>query len=526
MPRQPHFWGQTESEQRQLWRTAAVLLGLIAAQAAGFALAAQDAPLGVTRFSLAVAALLATPVLLVAVARPGIDTRLAAVLAVLLAGMVVVPFQFGMLDSAPPGQFLHTLPFFVLLRLFDGVLVILVGYHLTTRFPVRPPQLQATMPSDRRVFVIYIGTAAALVTLVLAPAGVLRIGLVAMLFVWMWGLLIQAHWHLLQVARLTDPPHQRAAQQARLLLLGFVAAEAPIVVRIVGVGMGYPNAVAYEWLLAGQVALIVAVIYAVLRHDLFDIDAGVRRALAYTGVTAVLLSLFLALTYLSTNVIARYLPRFQTAAVLTTMLVAALAFRPLYSALQRFTDRLFYPERLRFRGEIAQARQELQQVMDAAQVQTLLTHDLPPRLDLSWATLTLAPAHDVRCATIGSWKCGTHGSSWVNIVIGRYWVGPRRRSGLAFDRAEQDLLLGIAEQAAWPWPTPTPYRRSTISTAVSNCKWLHEPNKCPISQRQLAVLEKDKRQLAHDLHDSVNQTLFSISLGTRALRKLVRRSPT
>jgi len=455
--------------------------------------------------------------LLPAFIRPANETRLAAWLAILLAAILVTPLDLTTIPPAGAAAWLLTAPPALVLRLLNGGLAITAAYHLTAVFPPHAHQ-----DATHRWGTFYGGSLLLLAALLLSPAGRLRLSVFIVTAIWFIVLLLGAIGHLLSAARDPNPAFARSAQQARLLLLGFLLAETPLILRTLLSIAGRGHSIPYELALSMQVAIPISVAYATLRHDLFGIDATVRRGLAYGFVFSLLLAAYLGLTLFLSRVLLQSLPHFQGLAILISLLLAAVIFRPLYNGIQRGVDGLFYPERLRFQAEIATLGRELQQVLSREQVIHILNEALPARLDAEWGQLILAPAPDSPdpARSPPAWNARLLVGKRV---VGRYWLGPRH-SGLPYDANERGQLLALLEQAALALAYADALAELNALNADLEQRVARQTAQVLAQQRALAVTE-ERQRLARDLHDSVTQALFSISLSARALRKLALQDP-
>jgi signal transduction histidine kinase len=102
-------------------------------------------------------------------------------------------------------------------------------------------------------------------------------------------------------------------------------------------------------------AFPLLIAYALLRRNLFDIDAVLRASVIYGLATALVLGLYFAAVAVLSGVAAPLLSRFATrsaAAVASTLVVAAV-FHPLRLRVQRFVDRLLLSDRRAAAEELA-----------------------------------------------------------------------------------------------------------------------------------------------------------------------------
>jgi len=499
-----------QNSYRVLWP----LLLLLVAEVIAFRVATAADPLPVTRFSVAVAlgALLAG--LIPALLRPSLASLLAGSLAIVGASFLVLPFEFGDLPQLVGGRPVTALGSVVILRLMNAAVLGPLALHLTARFPKR------SVLSDRHLAAVYSITAGLLCALLLVPPGPRLVVAIAG-FAWVIVLLAASLVQVFLAGRDRATPPARETQQARLLLFTLVIAFLPIGLRLLGFLLGKPL-INYNLMLAGQLVWPVGVTYIVLRHDLFNIDAALRRALAYAVLSLGLLAIYFGLTLLLTAALAVELPQVRGLATLVGLFAAAAAFTPLRRRAQWAIDRLLYPERLAFQVEVAAAREALSGIVQRADIISLLADRLPARLGAAWGTLTLDPAPNVPPA-------GQSPPAWsAQLVVGgrplgRYWLGPRL-PGPAFDADEQAELHALAQQAALALAYAETFDALSSLNRELEERIAERTAQVVDQQRALAVVE-ERQRLARDLHDSVTQTLFSISLGVRNARGLVRRDP-
>jgi signal transduction histidine kinase len=467
-------------------------------------LIASDSNLPITRLSLAVALLILsaglTPVLL----RPSATTGLAGSVGLLLAGIVLVPFDITGFSPAAPS--FVALPDGAILRIVNGALLGPVLLQLTTVFPNPRPLGRGV------VLASYLVSLGLLLGVVVSPAPygrTIAIGL-AIVTIGLIGATI---------VRLAQASRSSAA--ARLVLLGALAAEAPLMLRplLALAGVAGPP---YALVLVAQLILPVALALAIVRYDLFGIDAPLRRSLAYALASGGALAAYLALTVGIVALLALMLPDLRGIAAACGLLACAAAFAPLRNHARQWIDTRFYPERLRFAPAVAAAQAELGAVLDQATTLGLLSERLPAQIDAGWAQWIAAPA-----AEVASYR--DHGEAWSarlaagDQVFGRIWIGPRR-SGLAYSVEERAQLDALAGQAALALAN---------ASLVEALRALNRDLEQQVADRTAQLLDRERalaalaerQRLARDLHDSVTQALFSLSLGARALRRQAERDP-
>jgi signal transduction histidine kinase len=467
-------------------RRLALIIIPLACQIALIIWLVQAERLIVDRLSLVVALLVVATGVIPAMVRPNDAALLAGVASTLLAGIIAAPADLTMIMPLS-GTAMDGLPGGLLIRLINIALLGPLLLFFSTIFPSpNPARRLVAMASGFAL--ISLGAA-----LLLPPPW----GLIASIgclsgSIGMIGLTVARFLHHIRAQ-----PRSPASRQARIILLTTLFAELPMLLRLILIGW-FGVLLPYEATLITQPILSLGMIYAITRHDLFGIDATLRRALLYTMLSLAVLTLYLALTVVLTGVLTLALPAARGFAASIALITAAAAFGPLRQQTQAMIDRWLYPERMAFQQAIAAAEARLALVADRGQVQQLLATDLPAQIGAAWATLRLAPAPEVANHPLNDLVI-SFGLRVGDQALGRYWLGPRQ-SGLPYSAEEQQALQRVAERAA-------------LACAYA------------AAAERVAVAAEQRHQLARDLHDSVTQTLFSLNLGARAIRNLIEQNP-
>ncbi len=454
--------------------------------------------------------------------RPSTATQLNAALGIVLAGFVLIPTRPSLVMQPPAGMLLHLLPAYMLYRLVHGVLLTTVGFHVAVHFPHGIATPGCARPTPRTIGVHYLISGLLTLAFVTVPVMTVRPWLFATLLLWVLLLVGRAIGRLLCLSRTPSAEQPQIAQQARILLVSALLAALPtFLLNISEVFIGAPLARA-DLVALFLVFFPVGAAYTILRHDLLTLDGALRRTLAYTVLSALALLLYFVVTLLLTVGVARRWPALTNIVAVLSVLTTAFAFAPLQQRVQGLVDRWLYPERRRFDQALAAARLRFGRVVERDAVIALLTEQLPQQIDAPWATLTLtpAPATPGQQATPPAWN----GHLVVgDRIVGRYWLGPRRTLP-TYDVDEQAALQQLLYEAALVL---------AYSETIAALQQLNQELEARIATRTEQVVAQqrvlaayaERQQLARNLHDSITQSLFSLTLGLRAIRKQGQREP-
>lgn len=146
------------------------------------------------------------------------------------------------------------------------------------------------------------------------------------------------------------PSTAQARQRARMILFGVTLASAPPVLIM---ALAYFLKVSFPWnfFVFFLIFFPAAVAYSIVRHNLFDADVIIRRAVGYTVITAIVIAAYSGVSVALNVFLENYeLARSEAFPVLFTLCVI-LVFNPLRNRIQSLVDRIFFRKEYDY-GEI------------------------------------------------------------------------------------------------------------------------------------------------------------------------------
>lgn len=454
--------------------------------------------------------------------RPSSTTQLSALLGLTLAGFVLIPTRPSLVAQPPVGMLLHLLPAFMLYRLLHGVLLATVSFHVAAHFPPHFVTIACPRPTPRAIRAAYAGSGLIFVTFVTTPVAGWRPWLFAALLLWIFWLLGSAIRRLACLSRTPVADQPQLAQQARILLISALLAALPtLLLNLLEVVLNTPLARA-DLVALFLVIFPVGAAYTILRHDLFTLDGAIRRTLAYTILSALALLLYFTVTLILTVSVVRRWPSLANIVIVLSVLTTAFAFAPLQQRVQELVDRWLYPERRRFHQAVTAARTTLGRVVVREAVVALFNQQFPTAIGAQWAALTLtpAPATPGQQVTAPAWH---HALVVGDKVMGRYWLGPRHTLP-TYESDEQVALHQLLAEAALVLAYAETIDALQQLNQELEQRVTTRTEQLLAQQRALAAYA-ERQQLARNLHDSITQSLFSLNLGLRAIRKVAQRDP-
>lgn len=162
--------------------------------------------------------------------------------------------------------------------------------------------------------------------------------------------------------------------------------------------------VSFNWASLTLIFIPIAFIFSVTRRNLMTVDTLINYSLVYLGLSSLLVFIYLgvisALNWLF-YVVLKF-PEKRDMPVLLAVLLIALVSNPLMLGVQNVVNRTFYRRRSNFRDRIDEIVEQLSTTLSSSALLSLLTIEVPERLEVSRSALLLLQDSGDFCAVDSS----------------------------------------------------------------------------------------------------------------------------
>jgi signal transduction histidine kinase len=262
----------------------------------------------------------------------------------------------------------------------------------------------------------------------------------------------------------------------------------------------------YQYLtVAIQIAIPLAIAFAILRYRLWDIDIIINRTLVYGTLSAAIVALYILLVG-ALSVISQTTGNLLIS-LLATGLIAFL-FQPLRERLQRGVNHLLYGKRDEPYVVLSQLGQRLETVLAPAAILSTIVETIGRALKLSFVEIRLSD-DQTQCVSFGEPQTTTIAFplTYQNEAVGELHVAPR--AGESLSSADHNLLEDLARQAG------IAIHAAQVTVDLQRSR-----------ERLVLAREEERRRLRRDLHDDLAPTLASLGLTASTVADLIPTNPT
>ncbi len=155
--------------------------------------------------------------------------------------------------------------------------------------------------------------------------------------------------------------------------------------------------------------------YSIVKHNLFDVDVFIRRAVGYGLMTLFVGGLYVGLAA-SVGPAARRIPALDEVSGLYPAFFALLVvffFRPLHFRLQKVIDRVFFREKVEYKDSILAISEALTSVLDLDEVMVRILHAVRDVMQIDAAGLVLLQPEVETCQALFIYDCPESGKEEV-----------------------------------------------------------------------------------------------------------------
>ncbi len=281
----------------------------------------------------------------------------------------------------------------------------------------------------------------------------------------------------------------------------------------------------------GFLALVpVAILIAILRYRLLDVDVLIRKSLVYGTLWLVIVVVYVLAAAALGVAVGGQVP--VTLAILLTV-VATLVFQPARRRLERLANRWVFGERISRYELLAGFGAELERTLSLDELLPRLAETVQRGLDASWARISLARGAGESPTVVPSATAGVESpdhpgptlSSCLLVAdsdtpVGVIECGPRLEG--KYSDQDRSLLDTLARQAALA--VRNAGLASELSARLDEIR-VQAAELAASRARIVHAQESERRRIERDIHDGVQQELVALLASLRLARNQLGRDP-
>jgi len=311
-----------------------------------------------------------------------------------------------------------------------------------------------------------------------------------------------------------------------------------IVGLLAGIGLALLSArrsglvdVAYLIVGYGFLALVpVAILVAIFRHRLLDVDVLIRKSLVYGTLWLLIVVVYVLAAAALGIAVGGQVP--VTVAILLTV-IATLAFQPARRRLERLANRWVFGEPTSRYDLLAAFGADLERTLSLDELLPRLAATVQRGLDANWARISVTQGWGEDAVLVPRAAAGidprigaepTLSSRLLvadaNMPVGMIECGPRREG--KYSDQDRSLLETLARQAALA--VRNAGLAAELSTRLDEIR-IQADELTASRSRIVHAQETERRRIERNIHDGVQQELVALIAGLRLARNQLERDP-
>ena len=303
----------------------------------------------------------------------------------------------------------------------------------------------------------------------------------------------------------------------RLQLKWFVSATAVAAV-VLSIGFFRVSPLISVAVSLSMLGLYVAIGIAMVKHNLYDIDLILSKAIAYGALAAVITGIYVSVVV----VIGAVIGVTEGVSLVATAIVAV-AFQPVRLRAQRFANRLVYGERATPYEVLSKFSEHLGQASLGEDIVVQMSRLLAEGTGAESATVWLRMTSEMR--SVATWP--PERSSTVTLQLaGEEWP--------SFDDATVSVpvrhrgeLLGLLTVTKPPNEPISPVEEALVADlagqaglVMANCQLIEDLYAS--RERMVAAQDEERRRIERNLHDGAQQQLMALTVRLKLWRSALK----
>ena len=208
--------------------------------------------------------------------------------------------------------------------------------------------------------------------------------------------------------------------------------------------------------------------YAILRHNLLDIEIIVKKTLLFSCLFAFIYAIFAFFVLLGQLFFERFVTQNRWIAMIPSVIVVTIILRPLESFLINITDRYLFQKKYNYKELLKSFTSEVLSVLDLDNLLSLTKGKLAGIMNLEYCDVILEPhiAGAIGPGVILNIPIKMHDQTIARLLLGK------KRSDREYSRDDIEILQSLAK---------------TLGIAITNARLLDE-----LSKAQQEMAQKDR----------------------------------